>query len=477
MLFSSMVFIFIFLPFICCGYFILKLIAPKKIQLRNVFLLVASLFFYSWGEPKNIILMLISIVANYFFAQFRNKIIFILAIIFNLSFLLFFKYTGFFVQNINTLFDLNISIRQFALPIGISFYTFQALSYVIDVYRKKTEPQKNILNLALYISFFPQLIAGPIVRYTDIQNEIQNRTETFDGFISGLKTFMIGLGAKVILANNLAIFVDNIYANTENVPVLILYFVAIAYSLQIYFDFSGYSLMAIGLGKIFGFNFPENFRHPYCASSVTNFWQRWHITLSTWFRDYVYIPLGGNRVKPARHILNIFITWMLTGLWHGASWNFVIWGLYYAVFLIFEKYVVANIVKRLTSKAALTIAKVFIRIASLFVIMFGWVIFRLEDASQLRSVLSRMLFISNASTKVSFFELEFLLNHASTCSKVMFIIPAVICSVPIYKKLFKNADKSNIVFSMELLFALAIFITSVSFLIASTYNPFIYFRF
>ncbi|MEL3907779.1 MAG: MBOAT family protein [Treponemataceae bacterium] len=477
MLFSSMVFIFIFLPFICCGYFILKLIAPKKIQLRNVFLLVASLFFYSWGEPKNIILMLISIVANYFFAQFRNKIIFILAIIFNLSFLFFFKYTGFFIQNINTLFDLNISIRQFALPIGISFYTFQALSYVIDVYRKKTEPQKNILNLALYISFFPQLIAGPIVRYTDIQNEIQNRTETFDGFISGLKTFMIGLGAKVILANNLAIFVDNIYANIENVPVLILYFVAIAYSLQIYFDFSGYSLMAIGLGKIFGFNFPENFRHPYCASSVTNFWQRWHITLSTWFRDYVYIPLGGNRVKPVRHILNIFITWMLTGLWHGASWNFVIWGLYYAVFLIFEKYVVANIVKRLTSKTALTIAKVFIRIASLFVIMFGWVIFRLEDASQLRSVLSRMLFISNASTKVSFFELEFLLNHASTCSKVMFIIPAIICSVPIYKKLFKNADKSNIVFSMELLFALAIFITSVSFLIASTYNPFIYFRF
>lgn len=473
MIFSSMVFIFVFLPSVCCGYFILKLIAPEKLAIRNLFLFIASCFFYSWGEPKYIFLMLLSIIINYFFSQSQNKIVFIFAIIFNISLLLFFKYSNFFIQNLNFIFGLKINLGSIPLPIGISFYTFQALSYIIDVRRKKISPQKNILNLALYISFFPQLVAGPIVRYVDIEKEMNNRNETFENFVNGLKTFMFGLGAKVILANNLAIVADNIYANSETAPTLILYLAAIAYTLQIYFDFSGYSSMAIGLGKMFGFNFPQNFNHPYCANSITDFWRRWHITLSTWFRDYIYIPLGGNRVSIYRHLTNIFITWTLTGFWHGASWNFILWGIYYAVFLVLEKYLITKFLDNLIGKSKI-IAKIFFRIGTLFVILFGWVIFRLENFSQLTSVLKKMLFISNVK-KIS--NLDFMLEHANICSKIIFIIPAIIFSLPIYKKIFKDADRYKILFATEYLLAFLIFITSIFLLVASTYNPFIYFRF
>lgn len=463
MIFSSMYFIFVFFPVVCILYFALKLIFPTKIFVRNIFLCVASLFFYAWGESIYLLLMLASIIFNYFFAlKLNSKLKFVIAVIFNLSFLVFFKYAGFFVSNVNSIFGLTINVPKISLPIGISFYTFQALSYVIDVYKKKVEPQKNILSLGLYISLFPQLIAGPIVRYTEIEKELVCRNESFDSFISGLKDFMFGLGAKVIIANNLAVFADAIYKDYNNVGSVFLWLAAFAYMFQIYFDFSGYSRMAIGLGKIFGFTFPENFNYPYCAASITDFWRRWHMTLSGWFKDYVYIPLGGNRCGVIKHIFNILITWLLTGLWHGASWNFVVWGLYYACLLIIEKYFVLKFTKNNS------VLKIIWQVVTLFLILIGWVIFRLDNFSELFIVLKNMFSFSDSSVKV------FVLEHADICSKLLFLIPAVVCSLPLKKYLQKN---NALTFSVETIIAFVLFLVSVCMLIASTYNPFIYFRF
>lgn len=476
MVFSSMYFIFIFLPFVLLSYFLLKILFPSKIFYRNVLLCFCSLFFYAWGEPIYILLMLFSIICNFFFAKSTKKSVYVIAILFNLIFLFFFKYTGFFIQNINKLFSVNIKIPQLTLPIGISFYTFQALSYIIDVHRKKVEPQNNIISLAVYISLFPQLIAGPIVRYTDIEKELSVREDNFENLIKGLKDFSIGLGCKILIANNLAVVADNVLDSPLDACTGIVWFAAIAYSLQIYFDFYGYSRMAIGLGKMFGFNFPENFNYPYCASSITDFWRRWHITLSGWFRDYLYIPLGGNRVSVIKHIRNILITWLFTGFWHGASWNFIFWGLYYGILLLIEKYGTFKILEKVKGKKIA--GKMFcvgLRVAAIFLIVIGWVLFRTEDLSQMVIIFKKMFFFDKVST------LSFISQHADTCSKLIFLLPGILFSFPIYKKIFstdkKGQKKSDILFILELLFSFLILIISICFLEASTYNPFIYFRF
>lgn len=352
MIFSSLTFLFVFLPFVLLIYYI------SKDKYRNYILLLVSLLFYSWGEPKFIILMLISILFNYYFAIFidkyreNNKVtkaILIGSLIFNIGLLFFFKYFNFFINNFNSLFSSNISIMKIILPIGISFYTFQILSYVVDVYKDDVKVQKNICYLGAYISFFPQLIAGPIVRYCDIEKQLNNRIVNFDKVVVGIRRFIIGLGKKVIIANNVAIIADTIFNsnNLGNYGIGILIIGTLAYTIQIYFDFSGYSDMAIGLGKLFCFDFLENFNYPYIATSITDFWRRWHISLSSWFRDYVYIPLGGNRVSKLKFLRNIFVVWMLTGLWHGASWNYVIWGIYFGIILMFEKLVYGKFLKKI----------------------------------------------------------------------------------------------------------------------------------
>lgn len=478
MVFSSLYFIFIFLPGVTVLYYAAIKLWPQKIIIRNSILCLCSLFFYAWGEPAYILLMLVSIICNFFLAKSSRKSVFVLAIIFNLAFLFFFKYLGFAVENLNRIFSLQLKVPQLKLPIGISFYTFQALSYIIDVHRKKVEPQKNLISLALYISLFPQLIAGPIVRYSDIEKALAQRNDDFASLIKGLKDFMIGLGCKVILANNLALVADRFLDSPSDSCTAILWLSALCYAFQIYFDFAGYSRMAIGLGKMFGFDFPENFNHPYCASSITDFWRRWHITLSGWFRDYVYIPLGGNKVNIIRHIRNILITWLFTGFWHGASWNFILWGLYYALLLIFEKYTMLKLIKKVESLPAenkshrlLIPLKVAVRFAALFLIFFGWILFRTVDLSNLGLILQKMF----ASDRIVLS--AFVSQNADTCSKLIFLIPAVICSLPIYKKIFVKSDESTTVQNLELVWAFIVFAVSVCLLVASTYNPFIYFRF
>lgn len=478
MVFSSLYFIFIFLPVVCIVYYLLKVMFPNHIGVRNGFLCIASLFFYAWGEPIYVLLMLTSILLNYLFGLRKSKILLVFAVIFNLGFLVFFKYSAFFVQNLNMIMKSNFSVPNLELPIGISFYTFQALSYVIDVYRGKVEKQKNILNLALYICLFPQLIAGPIVRYIDIEKEITNRNENFTLFMDGLKEFCRGLGAKVIIANNMAFFVDGVYGKLDGTISPIAWLAGLCYCFQIYFDFSGYSRMAIGLGKMFGFHFCENFNYPYCASSITDFWRRWHISLSTWFRDYVYIPLGGNRVRVGHHIFNILATWLLTGFWHGASWNFVFWGLYYGIFLCFEKYVSLRFINSLKDKNLRFSACFFnflLRICTLILVYFGWVLFRADDMVTLELVLKKMFSSSEALNFQTF--ISYLIENADLCSKLVFLIPAIIFSFPIYPVIFKTAQKYQAVYILELIVDFAILVCSLALLVGSTYNPFIYFRF
>lgn len=327
MVFSSPLFLFIFLPIVIAGYYLINQ------KFRNVWLLLVSLFFYAWGEPVYIFLMIASIIINYFsglllskvLGEVKRKIVLVCSILVNLSALAYFKYCGFFVRNVNDLFNVNIPIKEISLPIGISFYTFQGISYVVDVYRNNAKCQKNILNLGLYISFFPQLIAGPIVRYEDFEKQILNRKESSDKFYSGVRRFIIGFSKKILIADQLSTLADSVFSR-NGMSALAAWIGAVAFTLQIYFDFSGYSDMAIGLGKMFGFDISENFNYPYISKSIKEFWRRWHISLSTWFRDYVYIPLGGSRCKPIRSYLNLIVVFLLTGLWHGASWNFVAWG-------------------------------------------------------------------------------------------------------------------------------------------------------
>ncbi len=463
MVFSSFSFIFFFLPITLFLYFI------SKDKYKNIILCIASLIFYAWGEPKYIFLMLFSIVINYLIVRLmgnkkgknRKRTIFlILGIIFNILILTFFKYGNFIISNINNVLGINIGLLDVKLPIGISFYTFQILSYVIDVYNGSSKVQKNIIKLCTYISLFPQLIAGPIVRYEDIEKQLDKRTISKEKIVQGLSRFIIGLSKKVLIANNVALIANYIYSVNPNNSTILLWLAALAYTLQIYFDFSGYSDMAIGLGKVLGFNFLENFNYPYIATSITDFWRRWHISLSTWFKDYVYIPLGGNRVSLIKHIRNILVVWLLTGIWHGASWNFILWGLYYGFILLIEKFLIGKFIKKLPN--------VIRHIYSLFIIIIGWVIFRIESLHELLPILKNMFIYK------PFDYVGYVLESFDIKIGLLFIPIGIIFSTPIKNKFNKN---NNILYVFEKVMVLLLFVACVFQLLIQSYNPFIYFNF
>ena len=477
MIFSSISFLLFFLPMLLFFYFIV----PKKFrELRNIVLLLFSFVFYSYGGPKFILLMVLSILINYMggilvgrkVSRRIKKIYIIFFIMLNILVLIYFKYTGFFLEIINSL-SFNISIPNIVLPIGISFYTFQGISYIIDVYRKEAKVQRNILRLALYISLFPQLVAGPIVRYTTIENEISKRNENIKGFSSGLIRFMFGFSKKMIIANIMGEIVDEIFLmDINNMSFLTSWIGAIAYTAQIYFDFSAYSDMAIGLGKMFGFHFLENFNYPYISKSVTEFWRRWHISLSTWFRDYVYIPLGGNRDGKLKYIRNIIIVWFLTGMWHGASWNFILWGIWFCIFLLCEKFLWGNFLSKSNN---------FIKhIYTMFVVIISWVLFRCETLTQVIDYIS-VMFGFNYNQLISNDSIYYLIQY-----KFEFFI-AFIFSMPIYnifKEVFlrnRRIRKNNFFKFLYIwippIFSFVLFIFSYMKLVTGSFNPFIYFRF
>lgn len=461
MLFSSIFFLFTFLPILLIVYF------AVPFKYKNYVLLAASLFFYAWGEPIYVFLMIFSIAFNWAMAldiekerKFGKKTTLIFTVVINLLILSFFKYYGFALDSVNALFGTNISYTALPLPIGISFYTFQAMSYIIDVYRGDTDAQRSPLKFGLYLSLFPQLIAGPIVKYKDIATELDKREISPELIGKGSARFIIGLAKKVIIANNMGALHTEILSQSSNSSVLASWFGVAAYTLQIYFDFSGYSDMAIGLGKVFGFNFMENFNYPYTSKSVTEFWRRWHISLSTWFRDYLYFPLGGNRVAPRRHIINLLIVWMLTGLWHGASWNFVVWGLYYGIFLILEKYFFAERIEKLPS--------ILQHLITIFIVSIAWVFFFSDNLTEAIHYLGDMFMLS----KLPFANMHFLYLLKSN---LVLMIIAIVLSHPKPYKMYTLISKSSTAFSIASL--LIIFIISVSYLVFSTYNPFLYFRF
>ncbi len=472
MVFSSATFLFLFLPFTLVLYN-LKLFKDKNRETvkKNIVLLIMSLIFYAWGEPVYIILMLLSIFYNYNAAididsyigrPKKKKAVFVCAIIFNIFILGFFKYYGFAIECINSLFSLSLPVRDIPLPVGISFYTFQILSYIIDVYRGDVKAQKNIIPFATYISMFPQLIAGPIVQYYDVEKQLTDRDITCEKFAAGIMIFIKGLGKKVIFANTVgAVYTEILGMEVSSLSVLTSWTGIICYTLQIYFDFSGYSDMAIGLGKMLGFDFVQNFNFPYKATSVTDFWRRWHISLSSWFRDYVYIPLGGNRKGTARAIFNILVVWSLTGLWHGAAWNFIAWGAFYGLLLIAEKYVFARVIEKLP---------VFIRYTvTMVIVMIGWVFFSSENLSSAVAYLKSMFgFYGNSLTDST---AEYLLSENIFSLAVM-----ILCATGVFAALprIKNFRFNIAIMSVGYT---AVYILCIIYLISETYNPFLYFRF
>lgn len=473
MVFSSLTFIFVFLPVVIILYYIV----PKS--LRNYILLVFSLFFYGYSEPKFTAIMLLSIFINYGFGlavdKYRDeeskvKLLLSATVFSNLLILGYFKYTNFVFDNINSIFKLNIGIEKIIMPIGISFFTFQAMSYVIDVYRKQGEVQKNPLNVALYITFFPQLIAGPIVRYETVAEQIKERSHNLPNFVTGIERFIIGLGKKVLIANTMGLIADEIFSlQFGSISTVTSWVGAIAYSLQIYFDFSGYSDMAIGLGKMFGFEFLENFNYPYISKSATEFWRRWHISLGTWFRDYLYIPLGGNRVSNLKIYRNLFIVWFLTGLWHGASWTFIFWGLYFGILISLEKMGLGKILKKLW----LPIQYVY----ALAAVILGWVLFRAQSLTFALQYIKVMfgcgsygLYDNSLLYYVHDFGLELIVALAA-CTPIAKVISSVVNSLKL--KALKAATNSFI----WPLYLFSIFILCIMNLVNSTFNPFIYFRF
>ena len=468
----------VFLPLTLLVYF---LIPGRFVMARNTALLIASLVFYGWGEPKYILVMLVSILANYVLAiaigKFRGesntsmaRVMLILDILVNLGLLGFFKYTDFIIETVNSLSGADLDLLGIALPIGISFYTFQTMSYVIDVYRGKVGSQKNLITLATYITLFPQLIAGPIVRYSDVEVQLRNRTSDLERITEGIKRFVIGFAKKVLIANQMAVIWEEIYAMVEgggNPGAALVWMGAVAFTFQIYFDFSGYSDMAIGLGKILGFDYLENFDHPYISRSITEFWRRWHMSLSSWFKEYVYIPLGGNRKGLPRQIVNIFIVWALTGLWHGASWNFVLWGVYYGVLLIIEKLFLLKLLDKLPAKL------VFIKhVYTLFFVILGWVIFNITDFSVLGKYIALMFGAGTVNAAVTMYYLK---------SRAFLMIIAAVCSLPLLNKIDGLMDKKLMFYTtkdmVETFVLLILFIMSVAFLVSGSYNPFLYFRF
>ncbi|MDD4104218.1 MAG: MBOAT family protein [Clostridiales bacterium] len=478
MVFSSTVFLLLFLPLTLFLYY-----NPifKSRSFRNHTLLLASLVFYAWGEPVFVLVLLISILVNWFFALMmdrqtdaaKRKRFLIFPISFDIGLLFLFKYLGFTLSNLGLLLGGTAVQFDIALPIGISFFTFQAMSYVVDVYRKRAPIQRNVLNVALYITLFPQLIAGPIVRYETVADQIMNRRETPADFTAGVTRFIFGLGKKVLLANYVGLIADNIFATGNALSVASAWLGIVSYALQIYFDFSGYSDMAIGLGSMFGFHFLENFNFPYIANSITDFWRRWHISLGTWFRDYVYIPLGGNRVSKSRWIFNVFAVWLLTGIWHGANWTFVVWGLYYFAFLVFER--LTGFHKKLG---------ILSHVYTLFVVLVGWVIFRAESLPRAIQYLGYMFGVADGGFMDNFFR-----YYVSNGKWVL--LAAAACSVPaigfIRNKLSAKTEvsseypaRSSLLVVMDVgktILTVLIFALSLLVSVNSTYNPFIYFNF
>lgn len=464
MLFSSITFLYYFFPAVLILYFI----APK--MLKNTVLLLSSLIFYAWGEPKYIFLMLISIICGYvcglliekFKGKTASKVTLVFSCLISLGMLGYFKYADFFITNFNAVTGLSLPLLKIALPIGISFYTFQILSYTVDVYRGTVPAQRNFINLAAYVTMFPQLIAGPIVRYSDVEKQLTERTHSIAKASEGVRRFVCGLSKKIFIANILGELAGLFLASKEQ-SVLFCWIYAAAYSLQIYFDFSGYSDMAVGLGKIFGFDFMENFNYPYISSSITEFWRRWHISLGSWFRDYVYIPLGGNRVSKLLWFRNIFIVWMLTGFWHGANWNFIVWGLYFAVFLIMEK---------LWLKDFLAKNKIFGHFYVLILVMISFVIFGAPDFRLSFECIKGMfgfagLPLATAET------LYYLKSYG------LILAIAVIGSMPLPKKLYAMAEKKfpKVTAVAEPMAVVALLLLATAYLVDGSFNPFLYFRF
>ena len=466
MVFSSTTFLCVYLPLVLLGYYI----CPKKG--KNLFLLIVSLIFYAWGEPKYVLLMIFSIMINYAFGLLmdkhrankkRLKLMLTLSVVIDLGLLSVFKYTDFIITNINSIFGAGFDLLNIALPIGISFYTFQAMSYTIDVYRDDVRVQRNLIDFGMYITMFPQLIAGPIVRYADVQDQLAERSVTTEDFSEGIMRFVVGLGKKVLLANQMGAVWTDIYALGGDVSALMAWTGAAAFTFQIYFDFSGYSDMAIGLGRMFGFKFPENFRYPYESVSITDFWRRWHITLSTWFKEYLYIPLGGNRRGLARQALNLLIVWSLTGFWHGAGWNFVMWGLYYFVILFVEKLFLLKALDKLP--------KFFRHVYALLLIVIGWVIFASDDVSILLPYLGSMFGANGALGGMDVYTL---------LTKAVLMVICCIASTELPKRLLGTmTGKMNekAAFTVKSVLTLALLTLSFVFLIGDSYNPFLYFRF
>ena len=464
MVFSSLIFLFMYLPVTLLIYYIV----PRKA--RNLFLFFINLVFYGWGEPTLVLLMLASIVINYAGGYFvekckpdkkKAKIPLIVTIIIDVGILAFFKYGGMITDTINLLPFLHIKTLEVSLPIGISFYTFQTMSYVIDVYRDDAPVSKSLINFGTYVALFPQLIAGPIVRYKDVAYQLQHRRETLEQFNNGVKLFMVGLGKKVLIANQMGAMWDAIRATTDQNGVLGSWIGIAAYAMQIYFDFSGYSDMARGLGNMLGFEFLPNFNYPYISKSVTEFWRRWHISLSTWFREYVYIPLGGNRCKVPRQIFNLLVVWFLTGLWHGAAYNFILWGLYYGVILIIEKFVIGKFLEKLPS--------VLKHIYTIIIFLFGWAIFFFDDMSLLGEFITNLFNPSNGIIGQQALVI--------LCHYAVIFAAAIFASTPIAKNLYLKIKGKRFTFALETLFCVIVLVLSTASIVTQSYNPFLYFRF
>lgn len=458
MVFSSLIFLFRFMPMALIIYFI----SPRKV--KNLTLFLISIIFYFLGEPNYFFIILLSVFVDYFLSlaieRYRNKkylpkIFLCFSISFNLGVLFLFKYMNFFINSINLFFGFNIKILEIVLPLGISFYTFQTMTYTIDVFKNKISAEKNIIDFALYVSLFPQLIAGPIVKYTDINKELKNRELSLDNIDYGVTLFIIGLTFKVFIANNIGgLYEDALDLGFSNISMIFAWLGISAFALQIYFDFLGYSLMARGLGKIFGFSFPKNFNYPYISRSISEFWRRWHITLGNFFKEYVYIPLGGNRVKGYKIFRNLFIVWSLTGLWHGASFNFILWGLYFFVLIVLEK---------LFLKDFLDDHKIFSHMYTIILLLIGWAIFISEDLNMLKEVFSSLF-----SFKFNLDFIYYILNYK------FILILSLILATPILNRFYKKVKSFTYIHSIGLMFC---FFISVTYLVDGTYNPFLYFRF
>lgn len=462
--FSSLVFLFAYLPITLLAYYLV----PR--QGRNIFLFIVNLIFYGWGEPKLVLLMVFNIFFNYIGGWLvdkyradakKKKLFLILTCVLDIGILAVFKYTGMITETLNMLPFLNIPELKISLPIGISFYTFQTMSYVIDVYRDDAPVSKNFINFGTYVALFPQLIAGPIVRYRDVAEQLVNRRETLEMFTRGVKLFMVGLAKKVIIANTMGTLTTNIFATTDENGVVGTWVGMIAYTFQIYFDFSGYSDMACGLGNMLGFEFLKNFNYPYIAKSITDFWRRWHISLSTWFKEYVYIPLGGNRKGVKRQILNLLIVWGLTGLWHGAAYNFVLWGLYYGLLLILEKFVLKKFLDRLPSFVQ--------HIYTLFIVIIGWGLFYFTDVGQLGEFMVDLFNFGNGICGNQAFNL--------IMSNLPMLIIAAVASTPLAAMLYNRFEHTRFMWIPETLYCMSVLAVSTASLVNQSYNPFLYFRF